>query len=243
MILTVRDIGRVFPAQWQESVQNEDTWSYQEYLEGVTQPGEAPPRAHRHFWSKQDAPKTLRSWGSAVSMEDIFVVTVPPQGAPSDLLWSRFCQAAGIEAKRYDVTVRVNESLGAASAEVVRYVSKALLQGDFPENTSRIVKSRLAKQIMASRKAMEPVLVLPPEHQPWALRESERLVAEIRELGPQVVGDLADLIPRFDQPKGEWTTDPSSLPTAELLGAAAHALITLCAEELSSRKERPPVES
>ncbi len=209
----------------------------------MTQPGEDPPRAHRHFWSKQDSPTTLRSWGSAMSMEDIFVVTVPPQGAPRDLLWARFCEAAGIDAKRYDTSARVNESLGAASAEVVRYVSEALVQGEFPQNTSRIVKKRLAKQIMASRKSLEPALILPPEHEAWALRESERIVAEIRELGPQIVGDLADLTPRFDKPKGEWTTDPSSLPTPELLRAAAHALVTMCADETVPHKKRLSLES
>jgi hypothetical protein len=36
VVLTVRDIARAIPAQWQESVQNGFSWPYPEYVDGVT---------------------------------------------------------------------------------------------------------------------------------------------------------------------------------------------------------------
>lgn len=227
VVLTARDLGRVFPAQWQESVQNSWTWSYSDYIAGVIEGDVRHRRAHRHFWSKQDLPRILRTWGEVVSPADIVVVTVPPAGSPKGLLWERFCEATGLEANCYDSSMRVNESLGAASAEVMRYVTASAPKADVSRSLSHTLKKVLAKQSLAGHKKREATLVLPQAHHGWAEEQSQRLIAEVAQIGSPVVGDLADLSPRFDVPDGPTTTDPSQLPREDLLEAAAHGLVSL----------------
>ena len=225
VVLTARDIGRVLPAQWQESVQNGWTWSYSDYLAGAVERRKEFTRAWEHFWTKQDAPAILRNWGKAVDIPDLCVVTVPPSGAPRGQLWERFCQAVDLRAEQFDANVRVNESLGAASAEVMRYVAIQAQAAGTEGRTTRAIKKSLAKQVMAELRSSEPTLVLPEKFQDWTRNRSEELVSEIRGISPQIVGDLTDLIPTFATPSGPTTDDPSRLPADALLTAAAHGLL------------------
>ncbi|HWL73802.1 MAG TPA: hypothetical protein VNQ74_08025, partial [Burkholderiaceae bacterium] len=108
IMFTMRDIGRAIPAQWQESVQNGNSWSYADYLAGVTQRKPRLSRTGKHFWSKQDPAKILAAWGEHVDRKKLVLVTVPHSGAPSNLLWERFCEGAGLPPERFDSTIRVN---------------------------------------------------------------------------------------------------------------------------------------
>ena len=234
IMLTMRDIGRAIPAQWQESVQNGSSWTYDDYLSGVTQHKPRLTRPGQHFWSKQDPVKILSAWGQHISAEDLLLVTVPPQGSPSSLLWQRFCEAAELPADRFDATIRVNESLGADSAEVMRYVMARADFADVDQPTRKAMKKILAKQVLSSRKSAEPTLLLPDEHHDWAVKRSERMVSQLRELGPTVIGDLGDLIPRFPVPSGSTTTNPSAASVDDLLAAAAYGLVGM-AEEVAKR--------
>lgn len=238
VVLSTRDIARVFPAQWQESVQNKWAWSYQEYIDGVIREKSRGRRARRHFWTKHEWTKILKTWGEYVPFEDLVLVTVPPPGADRGLLWERMCEALELDPKAYDSSTRANESLGAASAEVIRYVTAQLNESQDNVTVGRAVKRALTKKILVSRKDDEPKLILPAEHHEWARRESERLVGELRALDVHVVGDLDDLVPTFDDGKGAVTSDPSTLPTDELLRAAAHGLVGLAAR-MSKRMDDP----
>ena len=240
IVLTVRDIGRAIPAQWQESVQNKWTWTYSDYLAGAVQGKNRSKRAAKHFWTKQDWAKILRTWGTVVPAEDLIVVTVPPSGAPRGLLWERFCGATDLPPDRFAADVRVNESLGAASAEVMRHVTLCIDAGGVEERTIRAIKKKLSKEILPTHKSAEPSLVLPPEHHAWAMEKSEELVREIRLVAPKVIGDLDDLIPRFNEQKGPTTTDPSTVPADELLAAAAHGLVGLSETVGRRRRQTKP---
>lgn len=237
IMLTMRDIGRAIPAQWQESVQNGSSWSYDDYLSGVTQRKPRLTRAGQHFWTKQDPVKILAAWAQHVPVEDLLLVTVPPQGAPSSLLWQRFCEAAALPADRFDATIRVNESLGAHSAEVMRHVMARADAADVDPPTRKAMKKVLAKQVLSARKSAEPSLLLPERHHEWAVRRSERMVAELTDLRPTVIGDLSDLIPQFPPPAGAATTDPSAASVDDLLAAAAYGLVGM-AEEVARRGVR-----
>lgn len=230
IILTMRDIGRAIPAQWQESMQNGQTWSYLEYLSAVTDRRPRRLPAGQHFWLKQDPVKILRAWGQHVPAENLLLVTVPPQGSPSSSLWERFCSAAGLPPERFDATIRVNESLGADSAEVMRYVMTRAAEVDADVDTRKAMKKILAKQILSARKSAEPTLLLPSEHHAWAVKRGKRMVSQLNDLGPSVIGDLDDLVPRFPPPSGKPTANPSAAPVDELLAAAAFGLVGMSEE-------------
>ena len=137
------------------------------------------------------------------------------------------CEALQLDSDAYDSSTRANESLGAASAEVIRYVTAELNEAQDNVFVGRAVKRALTKKILVSRKNDEPKLILPQQHHEWARRESDRLIKELRAFGVRVVGDLDDLVPTFDEGKGPVTSDPSTLATEELLRAAAHGLVGL----------------
>jgi len=238
VVLSTRDIARVFPAQWQESVQNKWSWSYQEYIDGVIGEKSRGKRARRHFWTKHEWAQILKTWGEQVPFEDLALVTVPPPGADRGLLWQRMCEALELDPGAYDSSTRANESLGAASAEVIRYVTAELNESKDNVFVGRAVKRALTKKILVSRKKDEPKLILPEQHHQWARRESDRLVNELGALGVRVIGDLGDLISTFDEGKGPVTSDPSALPTDELLRAAAHGLVGLSAR-MSKQMDDP----
>jgi len=243
VVLTVRDIARALPAQWQESVQNGLSWSYPDYVADVTARKPKGSRAGRHFWNKQDWPTILSQWTTHLPADDLIVVTVPPQGAPPGLLWERFCLAAGLAPAAFDTSAKVNESLGAASAEVMRYVMLQAGQSlEGVDETShplkQTLKQTLAKQILSSHKSAEPVLVLPPQQHEWAARESRQLVEALRSLPITVIGDLDDLLPTFAAPKGPTTTDPGTLDSDTLLAAAAHGLIGLAESRARGRRQQ-----
>lgn len=86
VVVTVRDLGRTLPAAWQEFVQNRSSWTWEEFLAGVTDPDLTATAPGRAFWSQQDAPRLVERWASVVTPDRVHVVTLPQPGAPRDLL-------------------------------------------------------------------------------------------------------------------------------------------------------------
>jgi hypothetical protein len=234
VILTVRDLGRQIPAQWQESVQNSSSWKYRDYVEGLTSMAPATNRYGRHFWGKQDFAAILKPWTKLLPAEDVVVVTVPPSGAPKGLLWERFCQSVGIPPENFDATIRANESLGAASAEVMRYVSAAAEDSKISDATKRNLKKVVSKDILAAHKSQEPTLLLPAEFHEWTTKRSRQMIEELQALHPTVIGDLEDLMPVYAPEGARTTTDPSTISTEELMQAAAHGILGM--SKRASRK-------
>ncbi len=225
VILTARDLGRQIPAQWQESVQNASSWTYRDYVEGLTSTAPAANRFGRHFWGKQDFAAILRPWTKLLSSEDVVVVTVPPSGSAKGLLWQRFCESAGIPPDSFDSSIRANESLGAASAEVMRYVSAAAEGSKVSDATRRNLKKVVSKDILAAHKAEEPTLLLPREFHEWTTKRSRLMIEELQALNPTVVGDLEELMPVYAPEDSRTTTDPSTIPVEQLMEAAAHGIL------------------
>lgn len=225
VILTARDLGRQIPAQWQESVQNASSWSYRDYVDGLASMAPMTNRYGRHFWNKQDFAALLQPWSKHVEPKDLVIVTVPPSGAPKGLLWERFCESVAIAPERFDSATSANESLGAASAEVMRYVSAAAEGTNVSDGVRRNLKKVVSKDILASRKSLEPTLLLPPEYQEWTTKRSRTLIKDIAALNPTVVGDLEELMPVYAPERDNTTTDPSTIPTEQLMEAAAHGIL------------------
>jgi hypothetical protein len=227
VVLTLRDLARAIPAQWQESTQNGFGWTYPTFLNQLSakQPNEKP--AGRHFWTNQDWARMAAAWAPLVPRGRFWVVTVPPAGAPSDLLWTRFCQAAGIAPEGCSLEGWPNESLGAASAEIMRRLQVARRsEPRNPRHRGRL-KHRLAKQTLATHRKAEPSLILPPEFYDWALATSKQLIESVRRTEPTVVGDLDELVPLRPVLMDGVVTDPGTIDDATLLDAALYGLLGL----------------
>jgi hypothetical protein len=224
VVLSLRDLARAVPAQWQESTQNGHSWTYTDFVEGLTarRPRRSP--AGRHFWANQDWGRMLDVWGAVVAPDHFWVVTVPPPGSPPTLLWDRFCQAADVRPEGLVLSGWPNESLGAASAELMRRIQAA--RGGEPVPRQRgVLKHKLAKGVLSAHRAQEPSLALPPDKLAWAQSVTRGMVQRIEGSGVRVVGDLDDLTPVPSRLGPGTVTDPAALSDAQLLDAAVFGLL------------------
>jgi len=229
VVCTARDFGRQVPAVWQEMVKNRRDLTYETYLAQVT--GARKGRGAKVFWRQQDIAGVLARWSQLIPPQRVHLVTVPPAGAPSGLLWVRFCAAVGLDAEVYDTEApRTNASLGLAEGELVRRVNESL--GDrleWPDH-ARLVKGRLAERLLAQRPGAGRAEV-PDELRGWFDAAADELVADLAGRGYDVVGDLDELRPRYG--KAGAAAAPTEGAVAD---AAAYALAELLVEQ--SRRRR-----
>ena len=227
IVLTVRDLGRSVPAMWQETVKNRRTWTWSEYLRSIEKGGEAGTA----FWRQQSAGKITRRWAAAVGPDHVTVVVVPPPGAPSELLWERFCQTAGIAPATWAEAPRANESLGVSSALLMRRLNAELADVSRPKYKKR-VKS-LAKHTLVTRRGQEDTIGFKVPS--WLRKNSEQMSQAIRDSGVNVIGDLAELEP-VDVPG----VDPGSVSPESERDAAVAALAAVLREGGRAFKKRQP---
>lgn len=193
-LLTVRDLGRTLPSMWQEGLKNGDLATWPDYLESVRRGGVTEPGPARRFWRHQAATRIARRWQAGA--DSLTLVTVPPSGAAPDLLWRRFGEVVGIEPDRFPAPAGGNESLGAASAELVRRLNVEL-DGRLATDVYHDRVKRLAKRGLAPRRTDEPAIGYPDEPSvSWVVERSEAMVEGLRGLDLPMVGDLDDLLAR-----------------------------------------------
>ena len=187
-VVTLRDLGRTVPAMWQESLQNGGTFRWGDYV-GMLDGRRAPAQA---FWRQQGMGRIVDNWVAALGTDRVTLVTVPPPGAPTGLLWERFCDAAGLEALDAAPVDPVNTSLDAASAVLLRELNLVLADDDLPTGEyHRLVKFGLGKRALAGRGGA-PIGFAPPE---WLIQRAGRIEERRRATRARVVGDLAELAP------------------------------------------------
>lgn len=249
VVLTVRDLGRVVPSAWQQTLKAGDHATFDAFLEAIVampttaqaSDGEAEEGSAltaRTFWKMQDAARHARRWGGAVGVENLVIVTVPPAGSAPELLWERFCRAVDLDAHRYptdDAHLLLNPSLGVAAAEVVRRINERLHHHGVglrqPEHRN-LVRFAMANSTLAGMSGDEPVRV-PGAYEEWLRSRAQRMVDEIRATGVCVVGDLADLVPdrgpRELAEPGPTGVARAPVTTADATVRAAATLVRLAA--------------
>lgn len=195
VVLTGRDLARNLAAMWLESVQNGSALTWEDYLTAVRAEDHAVPVA-RNFWNHQGLAAIARRWSDAVGADHFTVMTVPPKGAPSDLLWQRFAQVLGLDPGAFELDVRANRSIGLATALTLRQLNELLAADGTPaadhDFYDLLVKHLLAKRSLAAREG-EPVLGVDER---WVIKRGSAEVAALRKQGHRVVGDLDELLPR-----------------------------------------------
>jgi len=120
VLVTARDLGRVLASAWQEDVKNDTTRTWAQYIAAIRDPGTRGQDPARSFWMRHDLTAIIDTWASVVGAERVHIVTVPPAGAPRDLLLQRIASVVGFDPSRLTSQPRPNESLGAPATEVLR---------------------------------------------------------------------------------------------------------------------------
>ncbi len=236
VIVSVRDLVRQIPAEWQENVKHRRTVAYRDFLDRIMDPA-ATGTVATWFWGVQDIPEILTRWCADVPPENVHVVTVPKPGAPRNLLWERFATAFGLEADELDTSTveRSNPSLGVAESAFVRRVNERVNNGVLPnENYRELVRELLAHRTLSLREDAVR-LRLPEDVRTWAVELSERWVDDLGSRGYDLIGDWDELRP--DPVDESPYVDPDEVPAEQLEDVALQSLVTVLVRATELRNE------
>ena len=225
IVLTVRDMGSLLPAEWQETVKHRNSRGWEDWLEDVIdRESVSPDRRQWWFWRVHDTLAILDLWSAHVPPERVHVITAAPREAGTSLLWERFASLLDVDPGSVDLSrARANSSLGLPEIEFLRRLN-AELPSEIPDwYYMWNVKESLAHEALAAR-PVRGRLVLPEERSAWAKEHAEILIAGLRASAYDVIGDLEELRPR---PSAEPAVSPSDQPAQEILDAAVEASAAL----------------
>ena len=225
IVLTVRDIATLLPAEWQETVKHRNARSWEDWLGDVIDRESADAGRRRWwFWRVHDTMAILGIWSRLLPPEHVHVIMTPPRGSASGLLWQRFASRLGIDPDSADVTrARPNSSLGVPEIEFLRRLNQSL-PDEVPDWFYMWnVKEAVAHQALAAR-PRDGRLVLPASRDAWAAGRAEELIAALGGSGYDLVGDLDELRPR---PVTESSAGPAGQPAERVLDAAVTAAAAL----------------
>jgi len=225
VVLTVRDIATLLPAEWQETVKHRNARGWEDWLGDVIDRESADPDRRRWwFWRVHDTLAILGIWSRHVPAEHVHVITAPPPGSASGLLWQRFASLLGTDPGGVDLArARPNASLGMAETEFLRRLNQAL-PDEVPDWFYMWnVKEAVAHQALAAR-PREGRLVLPARRDTWAKGRAEELITGLAGSGYDLIGDLEELRPPAVTGP---SAGPADQPAERVLDAAVTAAAAL----------------
>jgi hypothetical protein len=215
VIVTVRDQRTAIPAQWQSYVRNRGTDPWDAYLSslGSLRAGRQGRRAGsspgdvRTFRRAQGVPGMIARWAAQPAVSAVSVVLMPVPGSHPELLWQRFCEAAGFQSPAPPATVgRQNESLGYASCEVVRRLNPWLAdlsKLEYERSRRAPIQALLALRHEEGRPALDR------QGTRLAGELNARILAAVDRHGARLVGSRTEL------PSTGHGGEPSTIPPPE----------------------------
>jgi hypothetical protein len=239
VVLTVRDMATLLPAEWQETVKHRNARGFQDWLEDVIdRESYSADRRQWWFWRVHDTLAILDIWARYVPAERIHVITIPPRGSDNGLLWQRFAALLDVDPASVDITrARANSSLGLPEIEFLRRLNE-VLPDEVPDWFYMWnVKEAVAHRALAGR-PRDGRLVLPADRDDWAKKQAETLITALGDSSYDIVGALDELRPA--DPAAEPSAspaEPSADPAERVLDAAVHAASALVVNQY--RKEFP----
>lgn len=226
VVVTARDLSQVVGSVWQQELAKGHDWSWEEFVAAVRDPEHGPATAGVAFWLHHDLVRVLDAWEAAVPRDRVHPVTVPPPGAPRDLLQQRFAAAARLDPDALTAGLPgANVSVGVPEAEVLRRLN-AGLGGRLNERQYVSTVQKVVKPVLRRRRSSARIR-LPADELGWVTERATALVAELRARGYTVHGDLDDLVPGAAAADGPR---PDDVDDAELADAAIAALVAVAEE-------------
>ena len=225
IVLTVRSIATLLPAEWQETVKHRNARGWEDWLADVIdREASSADRRQWWFWRVHDTLAILGIWSRLVPPQRVHVITTPVHGSPSGVLWDRFASLLGTDPDSVDLTrARPNSALGMPEVEFLRRLNE-VLPDEVPDWFYMWnVKEALAHRALAAR-PREGRLVLPAGRSAWAQDQAQSLIAALSVSGYDLIGALDEL--RF-RPGSELSASPAEQPAARVLDAAVHAVSAL----------------
>ncbi|MBO0842500.1 MAG: hypothetical protein J2O46_04895 [Nocardioides sp.] len=233
VVITARDLGRTVPSAWQERLKFGFTTPLEEW-----EPPSVENQRGEWGWRTTDPASVAERWGAAVRPDRVHIVTVPRSREDPTVLWHRFADACGVGGIEVDVSpARVNESLGAVEAELLRRVNGHLRTPlDNDRELSVWIRDLLADRVLAGH-GHGPLGITEEQYAEAGVR-ADAAIEALADAGYVVHGDLEDL--RATRPTGRM---PGSVSESELLDGALETIVdlVLLLRESSETETPPPV--
>jgi hypothetical protein len=191
VIATARDLVRLVPSAWQETLKLGKAYQLAEFLTMLDEP------IDRWRWSNLDPSLFLPRWQASLPRGNVHVVTVAPKGAPPDLLWNRFAGILPLDPTEFDTdTSGANESLSAESARLMQLVGPRLRDAIDADNVAwnepyRWVRELVAHQLLVPQRGSG--IAIDDATLKTIQAHSEDSVRRLAAAGYDIVGDLAEL--------------------------------------------------
>lgn len=234
VVLTTRDLGRILPSAWQQTIKHGQSYSFEEYWQRASSEGPDGP-----FRRKYDLPEILSRWTPGLPPERVHVVVHPRPGAPHDWLWQRLCEVTGVDPAGLGTDIaRSNESLGLAEVEVLRAVNGCLPPELRRRDTVGFLRSTLVREVLLPDGGER--FVATSQAHAWALGQGRAAADQLSGRGWHIVGRLADLVPELEP--GRTPDDVTSAEVADVaVRSLAYELMRGLDQEQRIRKLREEV--
>jgi hypothetical protein len=221
VVVTARDPARQVVAEWLDQLRSGSTASLDEF------------RSRTLDGTRQDLPGVLERWAAGLPRDRVHVVTCPPTGSPTSLVWQRFADVVG-----FDPTVHrpagpggAQAALGAAEVDLLRRVALASRGRVGPQLLDGYARGLLRLDV--------PAPGVPAAAHDDLVVVAERWAKDLDRAGYRVHGHLDDLLP---------TRTPAPAPAVDVVAqldtavtATAQLLVDLqqAQEDLAALRVSP----
>lgn len=232
VVVTTRNLVRLVPAAWQESLKVGRGHGLREFVtnldEGTT----------KWTWEVLDPALVARRWADVVGPDRVHVITMPEAPTHSDQLWERFAATVGLDPQSVEPPPPgANESLSVQAARLLQDFGPALrTEVDRFDRSWRGHSRWLRLAVVRDGLAGLPgdPIGAGEDLRTLLLERAERSVAALRALGCPVTGDLDELLRGTDR---EGARHPDTVTEAEMLEVARHLTGRLLAARIAQAEE------
>lgn len=197
MVLTARDLARVLPSSWQQSVRNGRPYGYQEYFERIQRAKELPisESVGSNFWRSYQLSDVINRWQKFLPLENISIVTVPNKTS-SNTLWERFVTALSLPLETVEPKFddkKSHTSITWPEAEALNQLNQKWSSQKKPKKTQDQLRRRIVQEGFQHRENRGRPIALTAPWLELARRWADEDVAQLTQIGVRIHGDISDL--------------------------------------------------
>ena len=230
VVLTARDLARVLPSSWQQSVRNGRPYGYEEYFDRIKRAKELPidESVGSNFWRSYQLSDVVSRWQKFIPLANISIVTVPTKSS-SDSLWARFINALNLPLETTEPKFddkKAHTSITWPEAEVLTQLNQKWAKQGKPKKAQDQLRRRIVQEGFQHRANRGRAIALTAPWlsltEQWAAQDVEQLL----QIGVRIHGDINELLVPADLAPAQ-PCDAAEIAEASAVAARFHDRVRL----------------